>query len=166
MENSGFHCNSFLPEYSDFSLKLRRTYEGMMCIQVTFWYKGFFSYSCDAGSGLAVNTSKRRTYLRVNSGHMFLNILQQTLGILTVYDGLVFLRRLDWVKNDPLDNKNLPTGSIGFLYLAINNGSNRTYCIFLLLQLVLSVTKINWYRLLYSLHQNLCGKWHRHVLCN
>lgn len=150
----------FLPEHSNFSLKERRMCEVLMCIQVPFCYKAF-SHVVD----LAVNISKKTTYLKNElrsdfSRHFWANIRHLN----SVWYPCLPVQT--WLSNEkPLDNNNIPTGSIGFLYLAINNSSKGTYCIFLLLQLVLSVIKINRYRLLYSLHQNLCGMWHHHVPC-
>lgn len=70
--------------------------EDMWGIRVPFWYKTF-CHTAEIQAVVWLWTHWRgQLILRVNSGHMFLNILEQTLGILTVCDGLVFLRRLDW----------------------------------------------------------------------
>lgn len=131
--------------------------KGMMCLQIPFHYGAI----CHIGVMQTViwlwTHWRRQLILRMNSGQTFLNAFEVLSVISVVCDDVVFLWRLDLAMNVSLANRNLTIGSIGFLYLAIKNGSKGAYSIFLLLQLVFSVIKINRYRLLYSLHQNLCG---------
>lgn len=149
-----------LSEHSNFILKERRMCEGMVCIQVPFCY----GVVCHIAEMQLPGCEHTEEDLKMNSDfskHFWATIRHLN----SVWRPCLPVQT--WLSNErPLSNKNLPTGSIGFLYLAINNSSKGTYCIFLLLQLVLSVVKINRYRLLYSLHQNLCGMWHHHVPCN
>lgn len=105
----------FFLDHSRFLLQERGLWEALWATGII--HRIHLPYSWHADCALPRNTLWELIYPKNELGTYFSK--QPLSGISNVCDSLVFLCKLDWVMSDSLDNKNLPTGSIGFLYLAV-----------------------------------------------